>query len=344
MPMMPQSRSARPVPARAWPALLLIVAGYACGPSTGGVATEIPLVTVEIEGTIARGADLSGVAALDGRLFVASDEGARLQILEPGPAPGTYRVREEPLALLPGEVEIDLEGLAVEEGILYALGSHSLVRPRMRADRDVAENKRRLRRIAAEPARDRLFRIHLQAHGPDSSPTVESINLRPILEADVILAPFARIPGKENGVDIEAVAADGERLYLGFRSPVLRGGLVPVMVLPFDAPERYELRFVDLGGRGIRGMSRIDGGFLLLAGFERGPDTRELYSWDGTDGVPGRDAGSRAPQALGTIEASSAGRAEGIAVIESTDAYFDVIVVLDGVDRGAIRRGRVPRR
>ena len=52
-----------------------------------------------------------------------------------------------------------------------------------------------------------------------------------------MLQRFTQIPSKENGVDIEAIAVkgkDGDKLHLGFRGPVLRDNLVPIMVLDFN--------------------------------------------------------------------------------------------------------------
>ena len=49
-------------------------------------------------------------------------------------------------------------------------------------------------------------------------------------------------------------------------SPPLR---VPVLRFRFDDPEgSYGLRYVNLGGRGIRDIARVKDGFLLLAGPE----------------------------------------------------------------------------
>ena len=116
---------------------------------------------------------------------------------------------------------------------------------------------------------------------------MEAISLRPILERDPVLGPFTRIPGKENGVNLEGIAVHDSKLYVGFRSPVLREGYVPVMVFSFDEPEKYALRYVQLGGRGIRSMARVEGGFLLLArSAQSGGRRYGVYLWDGSDQVP----------------------------------------------------------
>ena len=43
------------------------------------------------------------------------------------------------------------------------------------------------------------------------------------VKRDVHLGPFRKIPSKENGFDVEGIAAHGSRLLLGLRGPVLRG-------------------------------------------------------------------------------------------------------------------------
>ena len=42
------------------------------------------------------------------------------------------------------------------------------------------------------------------------------------LKRDAHLGPFRKIPSKENGFDVEGIAARGSRLLLGLRGPVLR--------------------------------------------------------------------------------------------------------------------------
>jgi Protein of unknown function (DUF3616) len=90
--------------------------------------------------------------------------------------------------------------------------------------------------------------------------------LQGILKGDKILGPFTKIPSKENGTDIEGIAVKDETLFLGFRGPVRRENFVPVMVLQLDRPEDYELRFVNLDGHGIRDITAVENGFLIIGG------------------------------------------------------------------------------
>ena len=132
--------------------------------------------------------------------------------------------------------------------------------------------------------------------GGNASP-VEATSLGPILDADKVLGLFRDIPSKENGVDIEGIAVDGDDLYAGFRGPVLRGNFTPVLRFRFANPSTAtELLFVDLGSLAIRDLTKVRGGFLILAGpVGDGPGGFHLFFWDGRDCLPGlRPAGARA--------------------------------------------------
>ncbi|MDZ7714067.1 MAG: DUF3616 domain-containing protein [Rhodovibrio sp.] len=85
-----------------------------------------------------------------------------------------------------------------------------------------------------------------------------------------------QVPAKENGLDIEGIAVDGDRVFLGLRGPVLRGMAVMIELSvenkgngrlklrkAFGDEQRYRLHFLDLGGMGIRDMI-LDGARLLM--------------------------------------------------------------------------------
>lgn len=87
-------------------------------------------------------------------------------------------------------------------------------------------------------------------------------------------------------------------MLIGFRGPSLRGPYIPVLALTFKGDRfktdsiRSEDRFLDLGGRGIRDMTKIPGGGFLVLGGPVGdePTPYQLYFWDGQDALPGKDA------------------------------------------------------
>ena len=128
---------------------------------------------------------------------------------------------------------------------------------------------------------------------------------------------------------------------------MLRGNWVPVMRLRFDAPDDYSLRFVRLGGRGIRGMASVSTGFVLLAGpMADGPGSYQIYHWDGKDTVPGSDrahAEMGRVDLLGEVAHPEDGKAEGIVVLDESASGYELLLVFDGVERGIARRYEVAK-
>src|SRR4030095_15559862 len=114
-------------------------------------------------------------------------------------------------------------------------------------------------------------------------------SLRGFLDTTEPFKSFGAIASKENGVDAEGLAVRDQRLYIGFRGPVLRGNFTPILRCRFGSPiGEPEVLFVNLGGCGVRDLARVDGGLLILAGpVGDGLGSYQLYLWDGRDGVPG---------------------------------------------------------
>ena len=142
---------------------------------------------------------------------------------------------------------------------------------------------------------------------------------------------------------IEGLAAEGSTLWIGFRGPVLRHGYVPVLrvnAANYPTITREALLFVALGGRGIRDLVRVSGGFLVLAGpVGDSEQSTQLVFWDGRSCVAGADVPACVTKVLGEVAPVSGangalGRAEGVAVLDD-GASFRVLVVFDGVQGGA---------
>ncbi|WP_329520585.1 DUF3616 domain-containing protein [Spirillospora sp. NBC_01491] len=198
-----------------------------------------------------------------------------------------------PLPAGPGE-EADIEGLACAGGWLWAVGSHSLKRKKIKPGHSPAKARRRLASIVREDNRFILVRLPLAA-GADGLPEVvredggrtaavlggRGDSITDLLGDDPHLAPFLSIPSKDNGIDIEGVAAHGDRLYIGLRGPVLRGWAVLLEIRPeshLDDPSRlrlapvgdggepYRTHLLDLGGLGIRDLCPHGDDLLVLTG------------------------------------------------------------------------------
>ncbi|MBA2113438.1 DUF3616 domain-containing protein [Bremerella alba] len=285
--------------------------------------------------------NISAIVVIDDGqyLAIAGDEGASVQILRRR-APGDYDVDgiiDLKDQLEDKKSEIDIEGLAFSDFRLYVLGSHSKKREKLNPKRTQKHNRDRLKQRDKQPDRQGLFEIKYLGRGKFSD-KVKPCDLLPTLKENDLLAPFLAIPSKENGIDLEGLAAEGDDLLVGFRGPVLREGLVPILKLDFDKPEKADVLLVDLGGRGIRDLVRTNSDYLILAGPMRDePLSYRIYQWNGKDAIPGRDCDqANLPRNLGEVPLPHFGaKPEGLGLVEETEAYFDVVLVCDSSSNGS---------
>ncbi|MGV3639911.1 MAG: DUF3616 domain-containing protein [Adhaeribacter sp.] len=219
---------------------------------------------------------------------------------------------------LPGgtESEIDIEGLAYEDHYLWLVGSHSLARKKPRKEDSPEKQIKRLAKLKQDPNRYLLARIPLVAdaetgeyrlykscpHPDQADKTLwaaqlagddKGNELMDALADDPHFQDFLRIPGKDNGFDIEGLAVNGERILLGIRGPVLRGwaailelqvkeqkeGLLSLK--KNDDHKLYTKHFLHMEGMGIRDMRVVNkSDLLLLAGPTMDLDgTIAVYRW-----------------------------------------------------------------
>ncbi|HEX2187743.1 MAG TPA: DUF3616 domain-containing protein, partial [Longimicrobiaceae bacterium] len=270
--------------------------------------------------------------------------------------------------------EVDVEGMDYREPYLWLVGSHSLKRKKPDPGAaDPAAEIGRLARIVDEDNRYLLARIPLErdpATGeytprrsmpdpadPDRTLTAARVRgegrksqLMKALLRDPHLAPFAGIPGKDNGLDVEGLALVGERVFLGLRGPVLRGWATVLEVEPVGAkdPSRLKLRrigpdgarfrkhFLDLGGLGIRELSTDGPDLLVLAGPTLDLDGPVvLYRWVGGCGTDGEELvgperiRKEADVPWGRGEDAGKDHAEGITLFRDPGEEHGVLVVYD---------------
>ncbi len=345
--------------------------------------TAKPLSTVRLTfrsgGTTAE--DLSAVERVGSVLFAASDEGAEVVRLVTADGGNSY---SEDAAFplrdffdLPAkgdEDEADIEGLSAGNGWLWVVGSHSLAREKPGKGTDAAEALKRLTEVRCDPNRFLLGRIPLRA-GADGlqSPVREDGDrkarclkfrdrgnaLTKALKTDEHLARFVGVPAKENGFDIEGIAAHGDRVFLGLRGPVLRGWACVLELQVTEDPnrpdrlklrrigsggEKYRKHFVDLDGLGIRELAFDGEDLVILAGPTMdldGPVT--VWRWTGALGaaeetiVP-RD---RLIRLLDVPFGEGFDHAEGFARIERAGAAPMLLVVYDSPGEGRLKGGGV---
>ena len=264
--------------------------------------------------------NLSAVRSDGPVLWVAGDETATIERLvadDPADPTGyggqtTFSLAD--LVPLPGgtgpdvEEEADIEGIARHDGAVWAVGSHSLRRRRIRDEHDGAKALRRLATVTGQPRRQVIVRIPVV--DVDGLPTLvkddgthsaavfgaRGKDLRDLLADDEHLGPFLGIPSKDNGLDVEGIAVAGDRVYLGLRGPVLRGWAVVLELRPvvderdparlrlrkFPDGRRYRKHVLRLDGLGVRDLCPQGEDLLVLAGPTMDLDGPVyVYRWHG---------------------------------------------------------------
>lgn len=248
--------------------------------------------------------DLSAIVLTpDRHLWIGSDETCAVERLDSTDAHTFanhhhFRLADFIDLPAPDDQEIDIEGLDYANHYLWLVGSHSSKRKQPKPDKSDTKNISRLQTVETEANRYLLARIPLvdgqlfkSCQHPDH-PTEELTaaklevtktgnSLMDSLEADPHLGSFikAGIPGKDNGFDIEGIAVDQTRVFLGLRGPVLRGWAIILEIeVKEDNPttlkpkkigedgERYKKHFINLSGLGIRDLCLQGQDLLILAG------------------------------------------------------------------------------
>ena len=276
---------------------------------------------IEFSGDIIESKDLSAVGFVGKYMIIGADEGNTIQVLESDRDRAIYQVAnniELPVVKL-SKPEIDIEGIAVSGNTIYVVGSHS------------SNNKGE-----KEDNRKSVFRFELDPNTGKLNSSIQKKSLQRILSQDNVLQEFANLQRKKNGVDIEGIAVKGDRLYFGFRTPVLKNNYVPVVVVEFDRLDRdeYELRYVNLEGSGIRDMVSVDRGFLILAD-ATGDNVNHyrVYFWNGSDNLL-KSNEEREIKSLSKIPTKKDTKAEGLTILQETASSYQILVVYDGVKQG----------
>jgi hypothetical protein len=263
---------------------------------------------------------LSSLVKVGDYIWLACDEGVSLERLkhtEDGYQEHTLFKLSDYIELSEEEIsEIDIEGIDFENHYLWVTGSHGLKRKKPSEEDKVKKQIKEIAQVKSEPNRYVLARIPLvkddktgelvlykscpHPDDPDKKLTAarlkgdaESNELMDSLKKDKHLKDFLKIPGKDNGFDIEGLALDGSRIFLGLRGPVLRGWAI---VLEIEMEEtdghtlqlkeigpkgkKYKKHFLDLAGMGIRELTPAGKDLLVLAGPTMDLDgTIALYRW-----------------------------------------------------------------
>ncbi len=291
-------------------------------------------------------AELSGIVLKDDKLFTLSNEAIdehgrqyTVQEFKGAPESGYQYLRDVLLYEIAAGAckEADFEALTRNGDVFFAIGSHSMNRKKQKTDNTYEKNRNNLSRAGIDmcESRDQLLKFKLD--DSDKAEVLQSVSLRELISRNPVLSLFASIPNKENGIDIEGLAATPDALYIGFRGPVLRENYVPILRLVQDLStsmlERSEILFVNLNGRGVRDIAPGPGGLYILAG-PNGDERQSfaIYFWDGQDQVSGKDHAASVPDLLCDLGAYETSKPEGIAYFPSDTTRHPMrfILVYDG--------------
>jgi hypothetical protein len=224
----------------------------------------------------------------DGRLIVVEDEERHpIDLLNPQENGGFSAAAVFPTELFDEDGPAadfreldDLEALDIDDrGRVYALTSHS-----------------RTGSGKVKQEREKLVRFEVTGNELRDPRVVKDLK-KQLMAAHPALQQAAEIEDVKdgNGLNIEGVAFDAERerLWVGFRGPLVDGKAMLVAIENID--EVFETRsepriaeqavYLDLGGEGIRGMTYVPRlkGFLIISGpLEQVEDVPfRLWFWQG---------------------------------------------------------------
>jgi hypothetical protein len=253
----------------------------------------------------------AGADVGDGFFVGATDEDNELRLYNArgGPSPETLDVGVDAAVRsalgLEKIKECDLEGAAKIGDLIFWIGSHG---------RDKNANEKKERQV--------LFATKLSGVGKDAKLEIAGEIYTQLIDdllKDPALAPFdlakatTLAPKDEGGLNIESLAADGDKLWIGFRNPkskVKEALLVPLLnpteIIGKGARAKLgDPLMLKLGGLGIRDMVAWKDGFLIIAGdfvdrFQSGAEPSRVFWWKpGTDPKDlGVDFGDLNPEAI----------------------------------------------
>ncbi len=319
---------------------------------------------------------LSAVVQVGNDLWLANDETTSVERLHQqvlDPKTGTVYAEHTRFALQdylalplpppsgqPDGEEIDIEGLAFDDNCLWLIGSHSLKRKPVKADKSAVDNIQRLQKVSRAGNRFLLARLPLDAQQNPIPPTAASPLLAAqlpgndkgnvliqALSSDEHLKAFLDIPSKDNGLDIEGLAVSGSQVWLGLRGPVLRGWAVILHLQIATDPNEakhlqlqamqedcalYRKHFLDLNGLGVRDLCLDGDDILILAGptMELDGPVR-IYRWINGSKTDAESLVSAEQLTLITEVAygQAEDHAEGMTLFKQADGSHALLLVYD---------------
>ena len=275
--------------------LVLIITLSACIPAS---AAQFSLsASVLFEGAV----DGSAGADVGDEFFVgATDEKNKLRLYNAKGGPSLKKLDVGINAAVKSALELekikecDLEGAAKIGDLIFWIGSHG-----------------RNKHATEKKERQVLFATGLTGIGEDAKLEIAGKVYTQLIDdllEDPALASFdlakgaTLAPKDEGALNIESLAADGSKLWIGFRNPktsakdaLLVPLLNPMEIIGGDARAKLgDPLLLDLGGLGVRDMAAWKDGFLIIAGdfvdrFQPGAKPSRVFWWK--PGTPPKDLG-----------------------------------------------------
>ncbi len=159
----------------------------------------------------------------------------------------------------------DTESAAYYDSYFYVAGSHGVARLSAK-DKNAPFTVFRFK-VDAQTGKPAFEVTDRQV----ASQIEKSTALRAAIRNAEFIGPYAEQPLGANGVNIEGIALEGDRIYFGFRGPSLEGRAF-ILSIAIDGmfgikPLDPKVHALALGPTtGIRDLARVDGGFLVLTG------------------------------------------------------------------------------
>jgi hypothetical protein len=222
----------------------------------------------------------------------------------------------------------DAEGVAYGGGYFYVIGSHG----RSRHGDEDNDSSYNVFRFKVDPA---TGKTPFKPSDDDVVGVDPSGKLRDLIAGTAPLDKFFNKPLKDGGLNIEGLAVENGRMFIGFRGPsidksayimsvdaeaVFKGPLPVSKVDPLPLGENV----------GIRDLAAVDGGLLVLAGPMREEDVPySILLWDTNSRTIKKKFG-----VLGSASIPKGAKAETLLVLETGPNHYRVLVMFDGAKNG----------
>ncbi|WP_299321400.1 DUF3616 domain-containing protein [Parasphingopyxis sp.] len=286
------------------------MSGLACDWQREGAAMRC--LAIDDEGREAQWARFDGAILQAGERFDLLGGGAPL-----GTPPGDICLESDA-----DSDELDGEGAAYSDGAFYVTGSHGCSRY---GDAYRAASFIVARIAPDDPVGDIL---------PGTVAITTSHRLSGMVRRDPALAPFFGASLLDaNGLTIEGLAVDGERMVFGLRAPVIDGTAFlfetsgTALFSPDIVGPGRSIRVALGADTGIRDLAFLsDDRLLILSGPAQDQDVPYRIHLRADDGTITQ---------LATVDTWPGGAPEAMAIVGTTDADATLLILFDGLADGS---------